>query len=204
MPPNGGKLQTITDNREYDMKLFLLILTSILSIGSISWKDPTDISQNNDCIFRDTLVGYVNYDNVLDSIYIEKTSEYRYDDNDGMKECFEQTERVIFSVSFGNTGETLLLEDKEVFDYPYAGYSSLAYNIEEKGIISRRTYSSRFSDKVYVDSYYKYDDKLNNFFRIKELIRLSEGTNMIDSIMKIDSIQPSLDGKCNKISNKES
>ena len=75
--------------------------------------------------------------------------------------------------------------------------------MEEKGIISRRTYSSRFSDKVYVDSYYKYDDKLNNFFRIKELIRLSEGTNMIDSIMKIDSIQPSLDGKCNKISNKE-
>ena len=54
-----------------------------------------------------------------------------------------------------------------------------------------------------MDSYYKYDDKLNNFFRIKELIRLSEGTNMIDSIMKIDSIQPSLDGKCNKISNKE-
>ena len=98
------------------MKLFLLILTSILSIGSISWKDPTDISQNNDCIFRDTLVGYVNYDNVLDSIYIEKTSEYRYDDNDGMKECFEQTERVIFSVSFWNTGETLVLEDKEVFD----------------------------------------------------------------------------------------
>ena len=85
------------------------------------------------------------------------------------------------------------MEDKEVFDYPYAGYSSLAYNIEEKGIISRRTYSSRFSDKVYVDSYYKYDDKLNNFFRIKELIRLSEGTNMIDSIMKIDSIQPSLE-----------
>ena len=177
------------------MKLFLLILTSILSIGPISWKDPTDISQNNDCIFRDTLVGYVDY--------IEKTSEYRYDDNDGMKECFEQTERVIFSVSFGNTRETLVLEDKEVFDYPYAGYSSLAYNIEEKGIISRRSYSSRFSDKVYVDSYYKYDDKLNNFFRIKELIRLSEGTNMIDSIMKIDSIQPSLDGKCNKISNKE-
>ena len=65
------------------MKLFLLILTSILSIGLISWKDPTDISQNNDCIFRDTLVGYVDYDNVLDSIYIEKTSEYRYDDNDG-------------------------------------------------------------------------------------------------------------------------
>ena len=126
-----------------------------------------------------------------------------YDDNDGMKECFEQTERVIFTVSFGNTGETLVLEDKEVFDYPYASYSSLAYNIEEKGIISRRTYSSRFSDKVYVDSYYKYDDKLNNFFRIKELIRLSEGTNMIDSIMKIDSIQPSLDGRCNKISNKE-
>ncbi len=50
------------------MKLFLLILTSILSIGSISWKDSTDISQNNDCIFRDTLVGYVDYDNVLDSI----------------------------------------------------------------------------------------------------------------------------------------
>ena len=66
------------------MKLFLLILTSILSIGLISWKDPTDISQNNDCIFRDTLVGYVDYDNVLDSIYIEKTSEYRYDDNDGI------------------------------------------------------------------------------------------------------------------------
>ena len=84
------------------MKLFLLILTSILSIGLISWKDSTDISQNKDCIFRDTLVGYVDYDNVLDSIYIEKTSEYRYDDNDGMKECFEQTERVIFSVSFGN------------------------------------------------------------------------------------------------------
>ena len=83
---NGAYFRTITDNREYDMKLFLLILTSILSIGSISWKDPTDISQNNDCIFRDTLVGYVNYDNVLDSIYIEKTSEYRYDDNDGMKE----------------------------------------------------------------------------------------------------------------------
>lgn len=60
------------------------------------------------------MVGYVDYDNVLDSIYIEKTSEYRYDDNDGMKECFEQTERVIFSVSFGNTGETLVLEDKEV------------------------------------------------------------------------------------------
>ena len=70
----------ITDNREYDMKLFLLILTSILSIGSISWKDLPDISQNNGCIFRDTLVGYVDYDNVLDSIYIEKTSEYRYDD----------------------------------------------------------------------------------------------------------------------------
>ena len=78
------------------MKLFLLILTSILSIGLISWKDSTDISQNKDCIFRDILVGYVDYDNVLDSIYIEKTSEYRYDDNDGMKECFEQTERVIF------------------------------------------------------------------------------------------------------------
>ena len=61
-------ITTITDNREYDMKLFLLILTSILSIGSISWKDSTDISQNNDCIFRDTLVGYVDYDNVLDSI----------------------------------------------------------------------------------------------------------------------------------------
>ena len=80
------------------MKLFLLILTSILSIGLISWKDSTDISQNKDCIFRDILVGYVDYDNVLDSIYIEKTSEYRYDDNDGMKECFEQTERVIFTV----------------------------------------------------------------------------------------------------------
>ena len=93
------------------MKLFLLILTSILSIGLISWKDSTDISQNKDCIFRDILVGYVDYDNVLDSIYIEKTSEYRYDDNDGMKECFEQTERVIFTVSFGNTGETLVLEE---------------------------------------------------------------------------------------------
>lgn len=65
---NAVPHQTITDNREYDMKLFLLILTSILSIGSISWKDSTDISQNNDCIFRDTLVGYVDYDNVLDSI----------------------------------------------------------------------------------------------------------------------------------------
>lgn len=53
------------------MKLFLLILTSILSIGLISWKDSTDISQNKDCIFRDILVGYVDYDNVLDSIYIE-------------------------------------------------------------------------------------------------------------------------------------
>ena len=185
------------------MKLFLLILTSILSIGLISWKDSTDISQNKDCILRDILVGDVYYDNVLDSIYIEKTSEYRFDENDGMKECFEQTERVIITVSFGNTGETLVAEDKELFYYPYACISSFAYNIEEKGIISRRTYSSRFSDKVYVDSYYKYDDKLNNFFRIKELIRLSEGTNMIDSIMKIDSIQPSLDGRCNKISNKE-
>ena len=57
------------------MKLFLLILTSILSIGLISWKDSTDISQNKDCIFRDILVGYVDYDNVLDSIYIEKTSD---------------------------------------------------------------------------------------------------------------------------------
>lgn len=129
------------------MKLFLLILTSILSIGLISWKDSTDISQNKDCIFRDILVGYVDYDNVLDSIYIEKTSEYRYDDNDGMKECFEQTERVIFSVSFGNTRETLVLEDKEVFDYPYAGYSSLAYNIEEKGIISRRLIHQGFQIK---------------------------------------------------------
>ena len=80
------------------MKLFLLILTSVFSIGSISWKDLPDISQNNDCIFRDTLVGYVDYDNVLDSIYIEKTSEYRYDDNDGMKECFEQTERLEFNL----------------------------------------------------------------------------------------------------------
>lgn len=126
------------------MKLLLLILTSVFSIGLKKEKGSTDISQNNDCIFRDTLVGYVDYDNILDSIYIEKTSEYRYDDNDGMKECFEQTERVIFTVSFGNTGKTLVLEDKEVFDYPYAGYSSLAYNIEEKGIVSRRTYSSRF------------------------------------------------------------
>lgn len=185
------------------MKLFLLILTSILPIGLICWNDSTEISKNNDCIFRDTLVGYVNYDNLLDSIYIEKTSEYQYDDNDGMKECFEQTERVIFTVSFGNTGETLVLEDKEVFDYPYSGYSSLAYNIEGKGIISRRAYSSRSSDKIYVDSYYKYDDKLNNFFRIKKLIRLFEGTHMIDSIMRTDSIQPSLDGKYNKISSKK-
>ncbi|MDY3069671.1 MAG: hypothetical protein SOR57_08495 [Parabacteroides sp.] len=185
------------------MKQFLLILTSVFSIGLISRKDLTDISQNNNYIFRDTLIGYVDYDNVLDSIYIEKTSEYQYDDNDGIKECYEQIEKAIFTVSFGNTGERLVLEDKEIFDYPYSGYSSLAYNIEGKGIISRHSYSSRFSDKVYVDSYYKYDDKLNNFFRIKELIRLSEGTNMIDSIMKIDSIQPSLDGKCNKISNQE-
>ena len=54
------------------MKLFLLILTSILPIGLKCRNDSTEISKNNDCIFRDTLVGYVNYDNLLDSIYIEK------------------------------------------------------------------------------------------------------------------------------------
>lgn len=159
-------------------------------------------TQKDSGTFRDTLIGFINDDNFPDSIYVEIKSRYQYDEDTGISECSGQEDEATLKIVFGNTGQGLRLEDEETFDYPYSGYSSLSYSIARKGIIVRRCYSSRHSDKVYIDSYYEYDKRLNNLFKIKEIIRQGEGWSGMTSTEKTDSVQVSLDGKCKRVNNR--
>lgn len=157
-----------------------------------------DSSQGYNIIHRDTLVGFINDDNIKDSVYIEVASKKKYEYNGDISECVEQHEKAIIKVAFGDIKQKLLLVDEEEFNYPYAGYSSLLYTLGKKGVLIRKCRSSRHSDKVYVDAIYEYDSTLNNFFKTKETTQQSEGGNEMDVVVTIDDVQVSIDKTAHK------
>lgn len=136
----------------------------------------------------DMLLGDMDGNNIIDTVYVRVISHCCYENDDGRRECFEQTDTSMLKICFGNSIEGFILMDEEIFDYPYSGLSSLSYSITKEGWIVRCCRSSRHSDKVYVDACYRYCSGQRNFFRVKELVRKYEGENVFDSVVKDDSI----------------
>lgn len=122
-----------------------------------------------------TLVGFIDDDNCLDSLYITVQSFRKQED--GNDECTEQEDRATLKIVIGNTGKVYQIADQETFDYPYSGYSSLSYQLDNKkpGTIIRKSYSSRHSDKIYINSYYQYAPQYDNWFCTKKEISTEVG-----------------------------
>ena len=170
------------------------IITSMLTCMVFTFNQYETVpNRDNNVIYQDTLTGFINSDNIIDSVYIRTTSTKKYEENDGISECIEQRERADIKIVFGQIMQPLTFTDEIEFDYPYTGYSSLSYELGQKGLIIRKSRSSRHSDRVYVDAIYEYDNRLKNLFKIKETTTQYEGGEVVNLIETTDSIQTSID-----------
>lgn len=147
---------------------------------------PADGRGNSIRAYCDTLIGNADGDGIPDTVYVRVASHCCYEDEDGRRECFSQTDCSTLKIRFGGAAGGLTLRDEETFDYPYSGLSSLSYSLDTDEGIVRHCRSSRHSDKVYVDAYYRYCPDQKNFFRLKRLVRKYEGATVTDSVMQPD------------------
>lgn len=137
--------------------------------------------------YCDTLIGNADGDGIPDTVNVRVVSHCCYENEDGRRECFSQTDCATLKIRFGGAAGGLTLRDEETFDYPYSGLSSLSYSLDTDNGIVRHCRSSRHSDKVYVDAYYRYCPEQKNFFRLKRRVRKYEGATVTDSVMQPDS-----------------
>lgn len=153
----------------------------------------------NQDVYQDTFIGLINSDMARGRVYVKVTSKKHYRLDGDISECIGQHERATIKIVFGDTKQTLILVDEESFYYPYAGFSSLSYELGQKGELIRKCRSSRHPDTVYVDAVYEYDATSNNFFKTKEVTQQSDGGGQMDVVVTTDKIQVSIDKTTHRV-----
>ena len=129
--------------------------------------------------YSDIAVGLIDEDILLDTVYWTIESKKSYEVNDDILECFKQVENISLLLKLSTKNSILTFSDKEVFEYPYSGFSFISFSINNEGYLIKHCKSSRHSDKIYVDHFYKFDNKLDKLKKEKEIIKEGDGINFI-------------------------